>query len=383
MTKYPMTEQRIFISACEASGDLHGSNLARALRELGPSLKLLGLGDAKMAAAGVDVRHQMVHRSVMWLESLKRGREMLGVLRDCRRIFDQERPDLVVVIDSIGLNLYVAKAAKQRGIPVMYYISPQLWAHGAWRVKKIKRLVDKVVVIYPFEEAIYCAAGVPARFVGHPLVDELTQKKLDEGAISAWKGQGDGPLIALLPGSRRQEIRNHAPILCEAVGRILAEFPSTRFVVACADESGRALSEELLAGRFPAELVAGKTSEAICASTLCLTCSGTATLDIAFYGKPMVIFYRIPPLGRFFSAPFMQTPFIGLPNVYAGREVAPEFLLCRDRGDLVAGAALALLKSPERLSQAAHSLAEVKAAMGGPGASRRAAEEAIALLGRP
>lgn len=378
-----MTERRVFISACEASGDLHGSNLARALREVEPSLKLLGLGDAKMAAAGVDVRHHMVHRSVMWLESLKRVPEMLGILRDCRRVFDDERPDLVVVIDSIGFNLYVAKAAKRRGIPVMYYISPQLWAHGAWRVKKIKRLVDKVVVIYPFEEAMYQRAGVPVRFVGHPLVDELTQKKLDEGAIAAWRAQGDGPLIALLPGSRRQEIRNHVPILCDAVGRILAESPNARFVVACADESGRALAADLIAGRFPAALVAGKTSEAICASTLCLTCSGTATLDIAFYGKPMVIFYRISPLGRFFSAPFMQTPFIGLPNVYAGREIAPEFLLCRDRGDLIAEAALALLRSPERMSQAAQALAEVKAAMGCPGASHRAAEEALALMAPP
>jgi lipid-A-disaccharide synthase len=305
---------------------------------------------------------------------------MFGVLRDCHRILDEERPGLVVVIDSIGFNLYVSKAAKQRGIPVLYYISPQLWAHGAWRVKKIKRLVDKVVVIYPFEEAIYQRAGVPVRFVGHPLVDELTEKKLDEGAIAAWKRQGEGPLIALLPGSRRQEIRNHAPIICDAVRRIRAEFPSARFVVACADESGRALATGLLAGRFPAELIAGKTSEAICASTLCLTCSGTATLDIAFYGKPMVILYRIPPLGRFFSAPFMQTPFIGLPNAYAGREIAPEFLLCRDRGDLIAEAALALLKSPDRMSQATEALAEVRAAMGDPGASRRAAEEALALL---
>jgi len=169
--------KKIFISAGETSGDLHGSNLIREIHKKNLSIKFHGLGRNRMVEAGMNCIHDMSSRSVMWLHTLKKIPELWNIFKDCTRFFDEERPELVILIDYAGFNFYLAKSAKRRNIPVMYYISPQLWAHGPWRVKKIRKLVDRMVVIYPFEETFYAKEGVSVKYVGHPLFDELNTRK--------------------------------------------------------------------------------------------------------------------------------------------------------------------------------------------------------------
>src|SRR3972149_2666010 len=177
---------KIFISAGEASGDIHGANLILALKKMNPSVEIYGLGKERMISAGLHCLHDMGGRAVMWLHGLTKIVELWRIRSDCVKFFDEEKPSLVILIDYCGFNFHLAKAAKKRGIPVMYYISPQLWAHGPWRARKIKKLVDKMVVIYPFEEEFYKRAGIPVKYVGHPLFDEIA--KFESGVVSLESG---------------------------------------------------------------------------------------------------------------------------------------------------------------------------------------------------
>jgi len=331
-----------------------------------------------MVEAGMACDFNTVHRSVMFLHSLKRIPELRGVLRKTAAIFEDERPDLVVLIDSVGFNVYVASEAKKRGIPVIYYISPQLWAHGSWRVKKIRSLVDKVLVIYPFEVDFYTQHGVPVSYVGHPLFDQLSAGSLDEEALARLRPAEGRRNVALLPGSRRQEVANLLPILLDAAQRIAGKVEDVDFHIAC---SGADRVEQIkqICERHGANLrtEVGKASEVIASSYLCLTSSGTATLQVAYHTKPMVIVYQVSALFYFFAKPFVTTPFIGLANVLAGRQIVPEFVLIRPRADLVADAAIEFLTDAARYDTCVRDLTELRDRVAQPGASHNAAQEIL------
>lgn len=302
--------------------------------------------------------------------------------------FDDEKPELVILIDYAGFNFYLAKAAKKRNIPVMYYISPQLWAHSPWRVKKVKKLADKMVVIYPFEEAFFSSEGIPVKYVGHPLFDEHNVRDVDKDFIDKIKQRENGDVVSLLPGSRTQVIKRLLPILLEAATLIYKKIPSTRFFISCSDTNNFELINGLTkrhtsANRdvhLPVEIVTEKISEVIKASSLCISSSGTIALEIAFYNVPMVICYRISPFSYFVARPFMNTLYVSLVNKIAEKMIVPEKLMYRDEYKWLTSHATELLLSEEKRQMCVDGLKEVKSIIGSPGASEKAADEALSMI---
>ena len=382
-----METKKIFISAGETSGDMHGSNLMLEIHKKNPSIKFYGLGRNKMSEAGLQCIRDMSSQSVMWLQSLKKIPGLWKIFKDCYRFFDEEKPELLILIDYVGFNLYLAKAAKKRNIPVMYYISPQLWAHGSWRIKKIKKFVDKMVVIYPFEETFYTNGGVSAKYVGHPLFDELNAKDIDTNLIEKIKGGGQKTVISLLPGSRKQEIRTLLPILLETATAIHEKIPSVKFLLSCSNKRNLELIEGITKRfasannkRLSIEIVTEKISEVIKSSSLCICNSGTVTLEIANYQIPMVACYRVSPFAYFASKPHIDTPYICLVNAIAEREVVPEKTMYRDDYKWLASHATELLLNEEKREACIAGLKEVTSLIGSPGASAKAADEALSMI---
>lgn len=332
--------------------------------------------------------HDMSSRSVMWLHTLKKIPELWYIFKDCTRFFDKEKPELVILIDYAGFNFYLAKAAKRRNIPVMYYISPQIWAHGPWRVKKIRKLVDRMVVVYPFEEAFYASEGVPVKYVGHPLFDELHTLEIDEALVKKMKDGESRTIVSLLPGSRKQEIRRLLPILLESATVIHKRVPSVKFLVSCSNIRNLELIDGIIKSftsansnrNLPIEIVTGKISEMIKASSLCISGSGTVVLEIANYHVPMVICYRVSPFSYFIARPFMTTPYICLVNAIAKRMVVPEKLMYRDDYKWLASRATGLLLDEEKRAMCIAGLKEITSLIGTPGASAKAAEEALSMI---
>ena len=341
-----------------------------------------------MVEAGLHCIHDMSSRSVMWLQTLKKIPELWDIFSDCKRFFDEEKPELVILIDYAGFNFYLARAAKKRGIPVMYYISPQLWAHGPWRVKKLKKLVDKMVVIYPFEEAFFANEGIPVKYVGHPLFDELNARSIDEDFVEKMKDGKNKTVVSLLPGSRKQEIRRLLPILLETANVIHKNIPSVKFFLSCSNVRNLELIDSITKSYTSAnsnknlsiEIVTEKISEMINASSLCICSSGTITLEITFYHVPMIICYRISPFSYFVAKPFMNTPYVSLVNKIAEKTVVPEILMYRDKYKWLASRATELLLSEERRQVCIDGLKKVKSVVGAPGASERAADEALCMI---
>ncbi len=376
-----MSSKKIFISAGEASGDLHGANLIKEILRQAPEVEIYGLGRQRMAEAGLHCLHSMDNHSVMWAETLFRIPDLWGVYKDCVSFFQSHRPQVVILIDYAGFNLYLAQAARRLNIPVVYYICPQLWAHGAWRVKKLKRLVSKVLVIYPFEEEFYATAGIPVRYVGHPLFDELAKRGLDTGLVSRLKSGGKGPLVSVLPGSRPQEIRKLLPVFLGAAGLVRERIPESRFLVSCGDIDHLPLVHTLVKGHgLGAEVVVGSLGEIIEASNLCLTASGTVSLEVAYHQKPMVVAYRITPFAYFVARPYMDTPFLCLVNAMANKFLVPERLMYRDNYHWVAQQALELLVGEEKRKEIVEGLSNIMKDFAQPGASALAAREILEVL---
>jgi lipid-A-disaccharide synthase len=380
--------KKIFISAGETSGDIHGSNLIREIHKKNPSIKFHGLGRNKMVEAGLNCIHDMSSRSVMWLHTLKKIPELWNIFKDCTRFLDKEKPELVILLDYAGFNFYLAKAAKRRNIPVMYYISPQLWAHGPWRVKKIRKLVDRMVVIYPFEETFYASEGVSVKYVGHPLFDELNTREIDEVLVGKLKDGEDKTIVSLLPGSRKQEIRRLLPVLLKTATAIHEKIPSVKFLLSCSNIRNLELIDGITKSFTSAnsnknlsiEIVTGKISEVIKASSLCISSSGTVVLEIANYHVPMVICYRVSLFSYFIARPFMTTPYICLVNAIAQKTVVPEKLMYRDDYKWLASHATELLLNEEKRERCIAGLKEITSLIGAPGASAKAADEALSMI---
>ncbi|KXK30222.1 MAG: lipid-A-disaccharide synthase [Candidatus Brocadia sinica] len=373
---------KIFISAGESSGDIHGANLMRCLMKKNPSLKFYGLGKENMKRAGLHCLHDMSTKSLMWLHVLTELTTFLQMKRDCIRFFQQEKPDAVILIDYCGFNFHLARAAKKLGIPVIYYICPQLWAHAPWRVKKMKKLVDKLIVVYPFEKPFYESAGIPVAYVGHPLFDEISKEGIDEGIVSELKKQGE-TIVSFLPGSRKQEIVRILPLLLQSAARIQQTIPSVKFLVSCSDEQHLDLVQTITReSGVNCKIMVGNVHEVIKASDLCIAGAGTITLQIAYYLKPMIIVYKISPFAYFIARPFLITPYIGLVNTLAQKMIVPELLMYRKNYAWLASQAIQLLNDPQKRLACIHELSLLMDKMGKPGASEHAAEEVLKLIWR-
>ena len=377
----PEISRKIFISAGDPSGDIHGANLMRCLLEKDPNITFYGLGRENMLQAGLHGLHDMSQKSLMWLHVLTELLTFIRMKKECIHFLMQERPCAVILIDYCGFNFYIASAAKKLGISVIYYISPQLWAHGPWRVKKMKKLVDKLLVIYPFEKSFYDNAGIPVTYVGHPLFDEIHKEDVDEGLVAELKKQLGETIISFLPGSRRQEIGRLLPLFLQSAALIHQTIPSAKFLISCNNEQHfdliSAITKEFT---VPCKIVVGNAHEVIKASILCIAGAGTITLQIAYYLKPMFIAYKISPFAYFIAKPFLITPFIGLVNKLASKMIVPERLMCRGNPAWLVNQAIQLLNNPQKRQACIHELSLLMNEIAKPGASEHAADEILNLL---
>jgi lipid-A-disaccharide synthase len=364
----------ILIVAGESSGDLHGANLARELRALRPGLKIFGTGGKHMSEAGVEILHDATrHATVGLVEAIRNLGEYARLYRRLISFARREKPDAVVLVDLPDFNLKFGRYVHGLGIPIVYYIGPQIWGWRAGRLKTIAKIVRKMLVILPFEEEIYRKAGVDVTFVGHPLLDVVGEAK-----PTRLREELGGPklLIGLLPASRASQFARIFPILIKASRLIRDELPETRFVVACAPNIDPA---RVKAGMPEAAVVQGRTYEVMAASDLLLTASGTATLEAALFGTPMIVTYKLNTVTAALVYPMVRVKQYALVNLVAGREVVPEYYQFQARPELLARAAVSMIREG-RLPAIRRELAEVRQKLGRPGASRRAAEEIVKVF---
>jgi lipid-A-disaccharide synthase len=364
---------KVLLVTGEASGDLYGSLVARELAALRPGVQLLGAGSARMREAGVRILGDpTAFASIGAVEALKNLGHYRALLRTLTEALAAERPDVLVLVDFPDFNLRLAPAAARLGIPIVYYISPQLWAWRYGRIRQIGRLVRKVLVIFPFEEELYRREGIPVRFVGHPMLDVVASRGRPAD-LRAELGVAPGePLVGLLPGSRLKQYRTLLPRMAEAARLAATERPRAAFVVAQAPtippEAGGA-------GGIP--VARDRIHDVLGSADALLTASGTATVEAALYGVPMVVTYWVHPVAALTLGPLVRVPHYAMVNLLAGRRLVPELYQFRARPRLLAEALSELLQ-PDRREAIRWGLARVRDSLGGPGASRRAAEEILA-----
>jgi lipid-A-disaccharide synthase len=379
-----MTERTILISAGEASSDMYAARLATALRSR-TGAHLFGMGGPRMAEAGVELIADSREVAVVGLtEALTKISSVLRVQRRLAREASERRPSLAILVDSPGTHMGVARRLKAIGVPVGYFIGPQIWAWRPGRIRTIKRLVQHMVVIFPFEEKIYRDAGVPADFVGHPLVD-LVRPTMNRSEFTARYGLDAGrPIVALLPGSRRNEVaRNLKPILaaCERLVRGTKTNGEAQFVLAAApglDMSAFTANT----GRPGVDVthVEGVTYDALAAADCAVVASGTATVEAALLGTPMVVVYRLAPSSAFILRRMIRVPFFSMVNLIAERRVVPELIQDDFTPAALEAEVRSLLGSSSAHEEMRVGLAGVRAKLGPGGAIERAADIFVRML---
>jgi lipid-A-disaccharide synthase len=372
---------RLLLSCGEASGDLYAAALTRELRALDPALAIAGLAGPQFAAAGGRLIDDYRDIAVTGLtEALAKVPRSYAALRRLLHAAREDRPDALIVIDAPDFNFRLAPRVKKLGVPVVYYIGPQIWAWRASRLRTIRGFADRVLVIFPFEEAIYRRGGVPVEFVGHPLVDLTAPAAAREPFLTGLGLRPACPTVAVLPGSRPNEVRRILPDLVAAADRIRGAVPGVQFVVARAPHLDDHLFEVAARASAPFAVVAGETNNVLAASDVVLTASGTATVQTALHDKPMVIVYRLSPMTYRLGRRLVTVEAIGMVNLIAGEKIVPELLQEMLTPDAVAREAISMLTDRDRAARIREQLAAVRARLGGPGASRRAAEAIIRLV---
>ncbi|MCP5057403.1 MAG: lipid-A-disaccharide synthase [bacterium] len=378
----------VFVSAGDVSGEQHAAALVEALNRRLPDLRFIGLGGPAMEKAGVElVVHQHEIAVGGLVEVLGDAGRIVNAWRRLRKTL-KARPDLVVLVDAPDFNIPLARTARKAGIPVLYYVSPQVWAWRTRRIQKIARRVDRMAVIFPFEVDVYSGTGLPVTFVGHPVVDRLRPflEGRDAASCRAALGlEGEGPWIALLPGSRRNEVRDTLPLQLEVVKAVHARDPRVRFVIGVAPSIPREtidsrLREAALPSLVDLRVFEGRTHEVIRAADVALSKPGTVTVEIAVLGTPAVVAARAHPLTAFLMRRLVKVPSFTMPNLIAGETVIPEFLQEEAEPEPIAEALLARIAGPERGAQK-EALGGVRARLGQGGAAERTADLVQEMLG--
>jgi lipid-A-disaccharide synthase len=365
---------RLLVSCGEPSGDLYGGELLRHLRPLLPELEAFGLGGDRLAEQEVSLQAHVRDLAVVGLlEVLSHLRKIRGVFQGLLAEVDRKPPDLAVLIDYPDFNLRLARELHRRGIRVLYYVSPQVWAWRRGRIRSIRAAVSRMLVIFPFEEALYKEAGVPVSFVGHPLVD-LVRPEPDRAAFLSGLGLDPArPVVAVLPGSRTKEIAHNLPPLLGALRLLARARPDLQFLLAAAPSIDLAALEGRLRG-LPVGLVQDQTHAVLGAATLALVASGTATVEAALLGTPMIVVYRLSALTYALGRPLVRVPHFAMANLIAGQRVVPELIQGDFTPERVTAEVLSLLGDGVRLAGMREALGEVRRRLGPPGASARAAE---------
>jgi lipid-A-disaccharide synthase len=397
---------KLFFSVGEPSGDLHGANLIAQLRRRASGMEAVGFGGPRMKGAGCELLRDMTDLAVMGLGPvLMKLPEFFRLRAAAERYFDDHRPDAVVLIDFPGFNWHIARAAKEREIPVVYYGLPQLWAWASWRVKKVQQYVDHALCKLPFEEQWFSERGCQATYVGHPYFDELRGRQLDEAFLQKLR-RNPSRVVTILPGSRRQEVKSNLPMLLQAAAIVRSKVPGIRLAIASYNDGQAVMARQMVAsGPAPVEVFVGRTPELISAADCCLACSGSVSLELLYHAKPSVIVYRVPWLLYQAVRRMFSTRYITLVNLMAsdrpfavceddlqpyaagaaGHEqvLFPEYPTWQDRSEQIAGHAIEWLKDELSRQRLITKLAALRDRVGAGGASATAADYILRRVAGP
>ena len=393
----------LFFSVGEPSGDLHGGNLIRHIRDRHSNARIVGYGGPKMQAAGCKLHHDLTQLSVMWfLQVFANIRSFWKLLWQADDYFRDHKPDAVILIDYPGFNWWIARRAKAHQIPVFYYGTPQMWAWAGWRIHKMKRLVDHVLCKLPFEVDWYSDRGCTATYVGHPYFDELSERKTDMRFVESVNNETQR-LVTILPGSRTQEVKSNLTWFLKTAKLIRKSVPNAEFAIASFNEKQARMANQMTReNRIDIPVFVGKTPELINAAHCCLACSGSVSLELLYHGKPTVVHYFVSRFGYFVQAFFRRVRYITLANLLAtddrycrngevydpimdARKVPfPEYLTCTDKSHQMANHIIQWLTDGESYTVVRQQLDTLKQEFAIAGASERAAEYIVnEILSRP
>ncbi|MBN2060647.1 MAG: lipid-A-disaccharide synthase [Deltaproteobacteria bacterium] len=374
--------KHVLIVAGEASADLHGSNLVTAIKKILPDIKIQGIGGDRMKDAGVDILISSSEMAVVGLtEVFSRLTSILKAQSLLKKILKIEKPDLLILIDYPDFNINLARFAKRFKVPVLYYISPQVWAWRKGRIKKIARRVDRMAVILPFEKDLYTKTGLQIDYVGHPLLDTIPGSLFNKGNQADIPAESAYPLIGLLPGSRENEIKRLLPLLIKTVEILLARYKNLRCVIPVAPT----ISDDLIRSytknaAMDIRLSHENVYQSLKTCDAALVASGTATLEVAAMNIPMVIVYQVSPISYWVARMAVNVPFIGLVNLIAGEEVIPEYIQNNAKPKNIANELVSIIEDPARRSEMKMNLRKVINMLGEGGASEKTAGIAIEMM---
>ena len=376
-------EKRVVIVAGEASADHHGAALVEMLKQLRPEIRFCGIGGKNLERAGVRILFSSSEMAVVGLtEAAARINTILKAARRLKEILRKSRPDLLILLDYPEFNLYLAKFAKRLDIPVLYYISPQVWAWRKGRVRKIAKRITRMAVILPFEQEFYRKRGVQVDYVGHPLMDQCREIAFFEQGGQGMRSAGaDGPVVGLLPGSRKEEIRNLLPKMVKAVEILKRDYPRIRCLLPLADTISREFVHPFIdRASVKIQVREGDIHGTLGDCDLAMVTSGTATLDTAVMAVPMVVVYRVSRLSYLAGKALIQVPFISLVNLVAGKRVVCELIQDSVNVEALAYEAGILLKNRDLRERMKRDLMEVRRLLGRGGASEKTARIAVDMM---
>lgn len=372
----------VLFSAGESSGDQHAAHMFQDMQKLCPEIRGMGMGGAKMRQAGIDIRFDSSGIGVIGLvEVLKHYAEIRQALQLMKAIVANEKPDLLVCVDYKEFNLKLAQFAKKQGVKVLFYVSPQVWAWRPGRVKTYGKAIDMMAVIFPFETAYYEAENVPVRYVGHPSVDKVHPLRGKQEDFALFGLEPGRPVVGLLPGSRANEIKRMLPAMLEAAGELARSHPDVQFVLPQADSVSEEILQSHLQGFDVAiNVVKHQAYDVIQCCDAIMTTSGTASLEIALLQVPMVIAYRLSPLTYWLGKQLVKIPFIGLPNIIAGKAIVKELIQDAVTAENLAAEIERLLYAASYRETVINELRRVKRLLGEGGGSKNMADLALEML---
>ncbi len=373
---------KVMFSAGESSGDRHAAHMFLELKSLHPGIEGLGMGGAEMREAGIDIRFDSSNIGVIGVvEVLKHYREIRQALKQMQRLLVDERPDLLVCVDYKEFNFKLAKFAKSIGVKVLFYVSPQVWAWRPGRVKQYGRVIDRMAVIFPFETTYYETENVPVSYVGHPSIDKVHPRYTKHDDLERFGLDGERPVIGLVPGSRKQEIERLLPVMLDAASIVLFRVPGAQFILPQAQSvSDELLRSHLDCSELAIKVIKNETYDAVQCCTAIMTSSGTATLEIALLQVPMVIVYKLSELTYWLGRLLVKTPFIGLPNIVAGKAVVKELIQHQANAKNIADEIVKLLSDRAYYDAVKFDLIAIKNTLGSGEGSKNMAILALEML---
>jgi lipid-A-disaccharide synthase len=373
---------KIFFSAGESSGDQHAASMFTELKKHQPDIKGIGMGGIKMEQAGIDIRYNSSAIAVIGIvEVIKHFGEILRTLKSMQKLLLAERPDLLVCVDYKEFNFKLARFAKQNGIKVLFYVSPQVWAWRPGRVKKYGAVIDMMAVIFPFEVPYYEAERVSVRYVGHPSVDKVHPQRSKDEDIQLFGLSTAKFVVGILPGSRRNEIERMLPVMLAAAHQLQTKFPGIHFLLPQADSiPDTLLAEHLRSTRLMITTIKHKPYDVIQCCDAIMTTSGTASLEIALLGVPMVIAYKLSPLTYWLGKLLVKIPYIGLPNIILGKLVVKELIQHEANAENLVAEISKILTNKPYAEQIGEDLHQVKQQLGKGGGSKTMALLALKML---